>query len=313
MKTKKVDPRLYKGLYKSYLFLNGTVLKPASIIGPIITVLSLLCIYKVTGSVALTGVYSLLFYVLLWSIGKLLWWVIQNIIRNTGTNDRFIFSGKYLIRNEYGDPIEINIKDIDSERFEFATEKTAALSADLNVKAYKNSAWSTNFNDKFQRNLSHIRKNNLSIMFVKSLLSDKYLGYTHILPVSKRTWERYLDGKISDNSFSDNYIAADDVNEKSYKQPYGLILFSIASVFYDQELERGPVERREEVSDLYEQAVAFHLKSYLNTQFKSQNLVEVLLQNMGKDYLDFFKGFSPKSNRLSADGAYIIVFDISNT
>lgn len=313
MKINKINPHLYEGLYKSYLFLNGTVLKPASYVGPGIAFLTLVSIYEITGNVTLTGIFSILFYILLFLVGKGLWWVIQNVVRNTGTNDRFAFSGTYLIKNEYGDPLELNTDGIDTKRFEFATEKTAALSADLNMRAYKRSMWATSFEDKFQRNLSHIRKNHLSIMFVKSLTSEKYLGFTHIFPVSKRNWDRYLDGKISDNKFLDKDIATDDPSEKEHRQPYGLILFSIASVAYDDELKENPKELRKNVINLYEQAVAYHLKCYLDTQFKSQNVVEVLFQNMSKDFMGFFEGFTKGKPRLSADGAFITVFDISNS
>ena len=302
----------FKTLYLVYLFLRDTILKPTSYLGPAITVLSILSFYKITGDVALTSVYSVIFYTLLWFLGKGLWLIIQKVIRNTGTNARFIFPGKYLIRNPDGDPCTLNVEDINSARFEFATEATAALSAEFNMRAYRNSLWETSFEEKFNRNISHIRKNRLSIMFVKSLIDNKYLGYTHILPVSKRTWDKYLDGKIGDNTFSEKLIASDSPNEKEHKQPYGLILFSVASVTYDSELKNESKNLVKNIGDLYEQAVVYHLKSYLNTQFKSQNLVEVLLQNMSEDYMNFFKDFAKSTNRLSADGAYIIVFDISN-
>lgn len=309
-RTKIQQPPTYKRLYKTFAFIRYEVLKPSSFVSPGATLVVVLVLFKLTGSITYTSLGTVIFYALLWLISQLLWLVIQRAIRNSGSKDKFIFPGKYIIQNE-ADPVELKLDDINQDRFEFATEKTAGIAADLNVKAYRNSRWTASFAEKFERNLSHIRKNKYSILLVKSLTDDKFLGYTHVLPVTTGTWEKYNNAQIGDNKFMDNLIVADKGPYRRFKKPFGLILFSVGSVFIDDELKSKP-DLKAAIGELYEQAIVYHISKYLQTMFKDQEKVMVLLQNMGKDYLKFFSPFAKSTTRLSYDGARIIVFEVAN-
>lgn len=304
----------YKALYYLYNFLKVDVLKPTSFVSPIITVINFLIIYKFTDNIPLTALLSVIAFGGLWLLAWFLWLVIQLIIKNHGADNKLIFSKRFLKSDEPGEPCEIcmeEVNKIEARRFSFVRDTDIHLVTTLNLKAYKNSPWFTTFDNKYQRNWSHVVKNKYSMMFVNSLYDEKKLGYTHVLPVTKSAWDRYLDRKISDNNLMEKFVVADGSFSKGRNEPFGLIIFSVAFVNYDTELKEAE-NFYGKLTSILEDAVVYHISVHLKTLFKNRETVEILLQTMNRNCFRLFKDVAKSSNRLSKDWARIIVFEIVN-
>lgn len=216
---------------------------------------------------------------------------------------------KFFVKSKAKRPCTLNLKDIEEERFEFANKATSELAAEMNVKAFARGLWAGTKDEKLERNTAHIEKNAFSIMFVKSKTdSSKYLGYTHILPVTRLTWDKYTSGDIGDNEFHDGYVV--DTHAQDEK-PYGLIVFSVASVRYDSHLKNPIGEFRGKLGSLYEQAVVYHISKLLQITFVgSEKVIQVLIQNDGKKYLESFSGCCTSNNKYTKDNTRLIVMEI---
>ncbi|MFD1258113.1 hypothetical protein ACFQ3S_14995 [Mucilaginibacter terrae] len=246
---------------------------------------------------------GLLFY---FSIGTL----IQRGIINVGIRGPYIFPNKYIKKRREGNPWLITLSDIDPNNFEFANNDTAYVSAQLNYEAYKNGAWSTSIEDKYQRNKEHIAQNSKCFMFIKSrIIKHKYIGFTHLLPINVDTWNLYLEGKIGDNDFSKSNIVS-DVN--SINDAYGIIIFSIATtgIHTEFKLSNGYAEA---IGDLLEQAIVYHAQTLMDLHFSKGHQVPFLLQNMDDRFLSYFKGYSIFHETKSHDFAKLVTFKVLNS
>jgi hypothetical protein len=239
-------------------------------------------------------------------------------IKNTGMLSQFILPGIHLLRNAETNPevLELNFENIDTSQFIFINdEEDVKLCSEINAKAYAKGAWRGTFKRKYERNLRHYRKNKFSLMFIKFEDTDRYVGYTHVFPVSENVWKKYVDGKLGDNSFS--YINICDQNPKGINEfPYGLILFSAALIEANPIFFGNKEMHKMYIGDLIEKAIVFHCDILIKNHFSNieaykKTEVEVLLQNEGTNYKNFFKGYAEMS-KVSKDGGTIIQFKIKN-
>lgn len=303
-------PWWFKFIYTTHNYLRSEAFKASKFVAFSITVIGVIIIYQKTQNPFTTGLLSALTFLAFVLLYFILGFLIQKHIGNTGIKEKFIFPGKYLVRKEYGEPCELNLDLTYTNKFKFAVDDLAPIVADLNMRGYARGRWATNLEDKLQRNRAHILKNKYSILLIKSASENKYLGYTHVFPVSKRTWERYLRGEIKDNKFGANLIVADNHAGKK-DAAFGLILFSVVSVGIDRDYSGLPKNYRSYIGELLEQAVVYHIKTHMDCSFNDDERdVPVLLQNMSDSYLDFFKACTSNTKNISGDGARIIAFEV---
>jgi len=322
---------IYNGLYKFHRFLRKKVFNVEDIFGWIIAIF-VLCssLFSLKPSISIDNksslnqnigfedfkpIYIYLFIVILyWMIGK----IIQLRVKNTGVMKKFSMPGTYLIRKNKDKSCILDVKNINNTEYEFATEEKANLTAELNIKGYERGPWGTNYQEKLERNLSHIKKNKYSIMFFRFENQKNIIGFTHVLPVSFDTWNDYTKGLINDNEFTDNYITSNSskyINEK----PYGLILFSVVCTEVNFEKYNPAKEKEYEqyLGIVLEKAIVFHIDKLLKVYFSadsnnSYSKVNVLLQNEDENcYKNFFKDCS-NMDCTSADGCTIINFKVHN-
>jgi hypothetical protein len=291
-------------IYQLYVNLKKK-LSPLNIlyyVGLIVIVLFLIeqGYYEETKLTAILGALSLL-------IGYLIsYLVIKHKIKNKGVNFNSRFPMKHLLRIEHG-LFYIDKENIIENQFILAEQKDALKSAEINIKAYQGGVWGTDVNDKYIRNLSHIEKNKLSILLIKSFDSDDLIGYTHILPVNERIWNIYTLGKIKDNEFNSDYIAP--FVDSIYDEPFGLILFAIALPIENENIS---TDKLNYLSDLLEQCLSHHLSLFLDTTFKSKKTVKVMFQNYDEVFYSPFEKEAINDKMLSADNAPIYIFNVTD-
>jgi hypothetical protein len=220
---------------------------------------------------------------------------------------RTLFTGKYITKTSTFSLTD-NAKEISSEKFEFATKNTSVIATQLNCIAFKNKQWNDSFNNKHKRNLSHINKNCLSMMLIKSIYPNRYIGFTHIFPVSKNTWHQYLRGFISDSNLTGRKIIS---SNKSKVSPFGLIIFSVASAGIHSEFKKAP-SYSAAMGKLLEQALFFHLKTIIMHHFNDYKSVPIMFQNDETDFLAYFDVGRYRFNKLTKDNKKIIRFNITN-
>ena len=137
--------------------------------------------------------------------------------------------GKFALRS-------LRLRNVEAYVFPDPGEKDGLLLevARVNCAAFKGSSFEDTFDEKYRRNGSHFRKNKYSVMLmslktnVNRVNGDtpkggdiKWVGFTHLLPITEGTYNKYLDGKISDVDFN-----ADDVCDLE-KEAYAIIVFSL--------------------------------------------------------------------------------------
>lgn len=155
--------------------------------------------------------------------------------------------------------------------FEFANNKELGkISGILNYKAFRNSPWQDSENDKIDRNISHIMKNDKCILLMKNKDGD-YIGFTHIIPVNQEIWNEYLSGAISDNDFScENIVPAE--KEFDDDKATGVIVFSIALLS-----DADQVSASDRLQYVFE-AIHYHLYEMVQKEFKRNRHMNVLVQ-----------------------------------
>lgn len=250
-------------------------------------------------------------YVILFFLEKLIFFFIKKKVKNTGIDVKELaFAGNYIIRDNTQKACKINLENISTDKFEFFQEDKAEIAGNLNFKAYKRGVWGTSLEDKIARNRSHIKRNSHCFMAIKDVNEpNRYVGYTHILPVDKSTWDEYMAGKIGDNDFSYLNIIP-DISDKDDQKPYGLIIFSIANIYPLRSFKTNK-SYREEVGELLEQAVTFHLHTMIKKHFPNHERVSALLQTKDKGYISFFKKIA-NMDKVTLDGGKIVSFKILN-
>lgn len=316
VKVKNIERSICSIIYAIYNFLSYEYFKTMNVVNTIMGLLIAAIAYTLWQESPKATILPAIFLLALLIFKKILWYIIQRNIRNFGLDEKFIFSRR-LFDQEDGSPLCLlnmgTINTIDRRRFSFVKDRDAQLVTAMNLKAFKKpGVWKENdFNKKYLRNLSHIQKNKYSMMFISSFIEDKKLGFTHILPISKWVWDSYLKGKISDNNFGDHLIIPDSGYGAGKNTPYGLIIFTVAFVSYDQELRQSKTFI-EDVSHLLENAIAIHVLTYLKTMFKKHSTVKLLIQNMSKEYIDFFKDLAVEHRYISRDKAIITIIEVEN-
>lgn len=265
------------------------------------------------GALVLTGSFNAAYvalgiFVFMGMLYLILSYLIHYVLKNTGSEGRFIFSGRHLV-NQGNRLFRLNTSAVDRDRFAFATPDTADIAARLNIDAYENSIWGTSYEDKLARNSAHIRKNRYAILLAKGLDCDEQECFTHIFPVNKDTWDKYIAGGIGDNRFSDVLIVPERKVLKD-QDAYGLILFSVAAAKHPKVCDEAYWAR---LGDYLEQLIAVHIEAYALTTFKGEKTtIPVLFQNMDISFLRFFKERSMRVAGVSKDNAWVITFEVAN-
>lgn len=230
----------------------------------------------------------------------------------TGSDKKWNWHGKYLSPDKELPACRLNTDTIPPQRFRMATEADAFRTALINTIAYSDSLWCDTVRGKEKRNLEHIQRNPNSILLIKSR-HNGYIGFTHIFPVSERVWQKYMQGKLGDKNFSYLNICPLDIIDTPDKKPYGFILFSVADISTDREFGHSDQSAQsEEIGDLLEQAVAYHLSVHIKHYYgDSPAFVRVLMQNLDDRYTSFFKKCNADMSSVSADGNPIISFEVA--
>lgn len=102
--------------------------------------------------------------------------------------------------------------------------------AQLNCAAFSNSAFADSFKGKYRRNGSHQRKNPHSLMLVaheppggsdQPVEKSRYIGFTHLIPISEATYISYIEGKIKDNDFNAALVCSPN------EEAHAILVFSL--------------------------------------------------------------------------------------
>ena len=189
----------------------------------------------------------------------------------------------------------------------FATRDDIDKITDLNLLAYKKSVWDVDKAQKKKRNLSHIERNDYSILCIVDS-GGTIIGFTHIFPVNKDIWDRYNEGTIADNTFPASKIVAKTT--KRNNSAYGLILFSIALPHN----KKKKLKRNEKLDNglFVQECVAHHFDHYLKREFIGKETVPMLFQNFDRDLLKYYDPVKTNPEILSKDGAKIVCAEIVN-
>lgn len=305
----KYYAELYSIICRIYLGINRYIFNNQYYFGFGATSITTLFLYIATSSIANSAFGTIIVALILFCIQLFLKFIILNI-QPSGVSERFIFPGKYIQINSNGTPSQLITEGIQTEYFEFASKITASIAAELNVQAYARTAWQASYDEKFKRNLSHIQRNKHSILLIKSSRGE-YIGFTHVLPVTRNTWDKYNKGLIKDKNYSAKLIAN---NEKKTlgSDAYGIIIFSVACIKRNRDFKESSLYASS-VGELLEQALVHHVRTLCREYFKGTEEVPVLLQNMGEEFLKFFKPAATSTTNISADGVRIIAFEIFNS
>ncbi len=285
LKLKKIRIFFY-GKYKEKKYIFWKILITA------FTVIPMLIMFKAEKFEILQNLSAMLniikiMYILI--IYVIISWFITKVTKKSGISidDRMFIVSKATLFSciPYGNG-RIKIYEPKGEvlhKFQFVdTNYLAEVSGVLNYTGFRNSIWESTVEEKIKRNISHIKKNNRTILLIKN--KDTFVGYTHILPVDINTWDMYLDGKIGDNDFSNDRIVTPDSNDI-----HGIIIFSIVYLATQDANIR---------IDLVYQALTYHLYNFL----QKKKELKILLQTSHSGFLAIVNDYElVKSKKLSKD------------
>lgn len=299
-------------VYKVYSVIYNEITTPIKIIVLIVVISLNLIIWKVVpgykfwGAVVSLGVYIFLSFIFL-----LIHFLINHVMLPSGSKSAFSAS-------DFFKPIKENkvfeIKNPDSDN-EFsiipATGDEIGKIAELNKKAFHRTIWDTGQEQKFQRNSAHFKKNNLCFFSIKNI--NEIVGFTHIIPINKSTWDKYKAGKISDIGFGDYFIvppqkqAIDDT-------PFGLLIFTIAITENIDKFKNDPAKSYgRQRGDLLTKAIVIHVNKFCESIFVNQRIVPIMFQAMNDNIIQIFKDMKTNGVEFSKDGARVICFDVLNS
>jgi hypothetical protein len=199
-------------------------------------------------------------------------------------------------------------------------EKLIAETAKLNSAVFLGEAYENNIEHKLSRNLSHQRKNPLSLMLIshKDKISGAltFIGFTHLLPVTEATYKAYLEGKIADNEFSADLVCSPD------EPVFAVIIFTQELDRYrlKQVFKNKTMGKRDRLlsniglptfiaNDIYEAEFALwvglihHLRQLLQNQKTVQWPINILAKSYSPKVIQILEaaGFN-KREETSADG-----------
>jgi hypothetical protein len=112
------------------------------------------------------------------------------------------------------------------------TDEAADISAQINHKEFKDTFWEDSLEAKQKRNRAHCRQNPRCIQLVADPAEvgsagskpTKWIGFTHVLPLTTDGYMRYRNGELQDNTFGARYICS--VNQKAA----AILIFTIALI-----------------------------------------------------------------------------------
>jgi hypothetical protein len=297
--------KFYKWLSRSYMLIFNFLNTPNVLLAAIGAIVVFIVVFLSTRGNIYYASIALLIPHVFFILVLLFFGLILKFLKHTGVDHQFTFPGKYLIRQFNACPCELDLSKVDLSKFQFADDSTAMITAELNSKGFSKTAWAGSVEEKYKRNAAHIRQNKYCILLIKNNAGD-YVGFSHIIPVTKSTWEDYMNGKIKDSIFSYKLITP-TVPMSDEEKPAGLIAFSIAYI-KDKD---NPFDPFIDKGEILEQAKAYHLKILCETYFSSTPSVPVLFQNMGEKFWRFFKDCLTSDDKISADGVRIITYNVT--
>ena len=103
-------------------------------------------------------------------------------------------------------------------------KKLIGKASRINADAFfSKSEWSQSVRKKYKRNKSYFEKNPYSMMLIsdRKILS-KYIGISHIIPLTQESYNIYASGCTKDNSFPDDLVCSKD------QTPSNLLIFTLA-------------------------------------------------------------------------------------
>jgi hypothetical protein len=174
--------------------------------------------------------------------------------------------------------------------FEYADSAAKAnFTGIINHTAFSNklrlSLWAGTQQEKIKRNRSHYLKNSRVLALVQNpnkrnitTGAPPWIAFTHIIPVTKSTWDSYLKEEISDLEFSADDICPLTQNagaKNLHEKAYGLIIFSIA-LYKDH--ESTPLENIDNRLNLLFRCLAWHLRGLIKAHFSNEDEVPIMLQ-----------------------------------
>lgn len=198
--------------------------------------------------------------------------------------------------------------------FRPAKHREAKLVTELYDLAYRKTPWDY---DTLDRNRSHLKKNDQSIMLICTKAGNP-IGFTHVIAVNIHVWHRYKSGEISDSELDGNEIVP-PVATMVDEQPHGIILFTVALakqhedfVYKSRKKYKKRKDYQQKVSGVLTKAAAYHVDHFLQREFQHQHIVPVLFQTMRDNVANYFKDHVTNKREYSKDNARIICFDVEN-
>lgn len=278
------NPKIIKHLYRAYRSLKRKLVNPEAVISFLFAIACALYL-----SIELHAQsFSLFRYITIITLSALgllgLMVAMNRCIAHTAT--KCILPARFITVIA-GIGFEIVSRKLVASRFEFATTATSWQGAVMNHEAFGKGMWRTSPEDKHTRNLSHIKRCSKCFMFIKSELDGRFIGFTHIIPVSETTWNEYRKGQIDDVTFNEMYVVPDE-GQKTDEKPYGLIIFSVAIAGRNRDWN-NPKMYSKRAGAAIEHAVAFHVRQLIDQHFSDFRYVNVMFQNEDRRYEDFFK------------------------
>jgi hypothetical protein len=177
--------------------------------------------------------------------------------------------------------------------FSFAdTERLINLSGVLNAQAFRKHPWwgtssSPGYNilEKSERNRSHIRKNPYTLLLIKAFKSDQfeprdeYIGFSHVIPLSREGHEAYCRGHIPDNFLGPEVICAPGQPARS------LLLFSIAAdtrsfrnAYPGFQTKQATLRLKYQLAAVLIRALGYHISKMMSVQGDA-GFTELIAQN----------------------------------
>lgn len=198
--------------------------------------------------------------------------------------------------------------------FIFANSRPLATATGIiNSEAYGFSfgPWKSSAHNKIERNIKHSQANQHCLMLVESpklsqeVVDFPYIGFTHVIPVSKDVWDRYNEGSIQDNDFSEDDIFTLDKNPD--ESPYGIIIFSVgARPLSIQKKYHGDIcDQHRPTLPLMAKATAFHVRVVAEKFFKKDKEIPILAQSANAYCYKFYTKYKLDSGKNSGDGCRI--------
>lgn len=208
-------------------------------------------------------------------------------------------------------------------------EKLIAEAAKLDCAVFLGSAYEDSLESKLHRNHTHQSKNPFSVMLVslndKTSGTLKFIGFTHLIPVSEATYDQYLNGKITDKDFNAGLVC------KPHEPAFAVIIFSLGLERYRlkevfKNNNRGKFDMLLSniglppigANDMYEAefnlwvGLIYHLRQLLDNQKTAQWPTRILAPSFNKKVMRILEGAGFKKRpETSANGESLFELKLS--